>query len=125
LLKVATTWDTAARGGQSVGPTDRVETADQVEVAAAAVPGTPPPSYPSVMREAGIGATLTVQFIVDTTGRAGPPTIVAADVEGEAGEAFLAAIRASLARTRFRPAMIGGRAVRQLVQQQFEFVPLR
>jgi hypothetical protein len=86
------------------------------------MPGTPPPTYPPLMRDAGIGAHFVVQFIVDTTGRASPPTVLATGVDGDAGDAFLAAIRATLTHTRFRPAMIGGRPVRQLVQQQFDFV---
>jgi outer membrane biosynthesis protein TonB len=96
-----------------------------VDAAASALPGTPPPAYPPMMRDAGIGAHLTVQFTVDTTGHADPPTILTADVDGAARDAFLSAIRTSLARTRFRPAMIGTHRVRQLVQQEFEFVPLR
>jgi len=78
-----------------------------------------------MMRDAGIGAHLTVQFTVDTTGHADPATILTADVDGAARDAFLSAIRTSLAHTRFRPAMIGTHRVPQRVQQEFEFVPLR
>jgi hypothetical protein len=77
------------------------------------------------MRNAGITAHVTVQFIVDTTGRAGPPTVMTADVDGEARGAFLSAIARSLEHTRFHPATIAGRPVRQLVQQQFDFLQLR
>jgi hypothetical protein len=78
-----------------------------------------------MMRDAGIGAHLTVQFTVDTTGHAGPPTILTADVDGAALDAFLSTIRTSLAHTRFHPAMIGAHPVPQRVQQEFAFVPLR
>jgi hypothetical protein len=120
-----TTWQPGSHGSQLAASADQPATAEAVDVAAAAIPGSPPPTYPPRMRNAGIGASLTVQFIVDTTGHAGPPSVLAATVDGDASDAFLSAIRASLARTRFRPATIGGHPVRQLVQQQFDFVPLR
>src|SRR5271170_4606431 len=118
-------WSTGTDRAGPVAASDHPETAGAVDAQASATPGTPPPAYPPLMRDAGIGAHLTVQFIVDTTGHAGPPTVIAADVDGDARDAFLSAIRTSLARTRFRPATIADRRVRQLVQQQFDFVPLR
>jgi hypothetical protein len=120
-----TTWQLRSRGGQPTALANQLATADAVDVTAAVIPGAPPPAYPSMMRDAGIGASLTVQFIVDTAGRAGPPSVLAATVDGDARDAFLSAIQTSLARTRFRPATIRGQPVRQLVQQQFDFVPLR
>jgi outer membrane biosynthesis protein TonB len=118
-----TTWSAGTPQRQpGSGSTDQPETAGAVDVAAVAIPGTPPPTYPTLMREAGISARLTVQFIVDTTGHAGAPTVLAADVGGDTRDAFLSSIVRSLAHTRFRPATIGGRPVRQLVQQEFDFV---
>jgi hypothetical protein len=49
------------------------------------------------MRDAGLTAHVTVQFIVDTSGHAGPPTVLTADVDGQARDAFLSAIARSLA----------------------------
>jgi hypothetical protein len=108
-------------GPASAGPA----TEDMVDVPASAMPGTRPPDYPPTMRDAGITARLTVQFIVDTAGRATPPAILAADVDGAPRDAFLSAIRTALSHTRFHPATIGGRPVAQLVQQEFDFVQLR
>jgi outer membrane biosynthesis protein TonB len=96
-----------------------------VDVQAAPVPGAPPPAYPQRMRNAGIEAHLTVQFVVDTTGHAGPATVLNADVDGDASQSFLEAIQESLTHTRYHPATINGHPVRQLVQQQFVFLQLR
>jgi hypothetical protein len=123
----ATSLVTGPRGSGGEGPAGPASpaTEDMVDVPARPLPGTPPPDYPPTMRDAGITAHLTVQFIVDTSGRATPPTVLSADVDGAPRAAFLSAIRTSLAHTHFRPATIGGRAVRQLVQQEFDFVQLR
>jgi hypothetical protein len=114
----------AGGGARPMGPAGAA-TEDMVDVPASPLPGTPPPDYPPTMRDAGIVAHLAVQFIVDTSGRATPPTVLSADVDGAPRAAFLSAIRTSLAHTHFRPATIGGHAVRQLVQQEFDFVQLR
>lgn len=112
-------------GGAGPAGSAGLATEDMVDVPASALPGTPPPEYPSAMRDAGIAAHLTVQFIVDTSGRATPATVLSADVDGAPRATFLAAIRANLSQTHFRPATIGGHAVPQLVQQEFDFVQLR
>lgn len=122
-VKVDTTWDATA--GPRTNGDPSVVSEDMVDVPAAPVPGAAPPDYPPTMRDAGITAHLTVQFIVDTTGRASAPTVLTSDVDGDARTAFLAAIAKALAHTRFHPATIAGRPVRQLVQQQFDFVQLR
>ena len=120
----ATSLVTGPRGSGGEGPAGPA-TEDMVDVPASPLPGTPPPDYPPTMRDAGIVAHLAVQFIVDTSGRATPPTVLSADVDGAPRAAFLSAIRTSLTHTRFHPATIGGHAVRQLVQQEFDFVQLR
>jgi TonB family protein len=76
------------------------------------------PAYPPELQQAGIEGAATMRFIVDTTGSADSTTIqeVAATHPG-----FAASVRAALPRMHFRPAELGSRRVRQLVEQQFKF----
>jgi len=76
------------------------------------------PQYPSGLRAADIEGTVAAEFVVRESGRAdvGSLRIITAT-----NDAFVESIRQALPRMRFRPATIGGRAVAQLVQQQFVF----
>ena len=76
------------------------------------------PEYPSGLRAAGIEGTVAAEFVVRESGRADVSSL---RIITATNDAFVESIRRALPRMRFRPATIGGRAVAQLVQQQFVF----
>ena len=78
--------------------------------------GSATPQYPETLRSAGIEGEVDAQFVVDTTGRA-----MSLEIKKSTNDLFAAAVRAALPRMRFYPAEIGGKKVRQLVQQPFTF----
>jgi periplasmic protein TonB len=90
----------------------------QVEKPVVAAPGSGQPSYPDMLRSAGVEGEVLAQFIVDTTGRAEPGSF---KVLKTSHELFAQAVKNALPRMRFLPAEIGGRKVKQLVQQPFNF----
>lgn len=90
----------------------------QVEEAAFPSGGNPTPEYPNSMRELGMTGRVVVQFVVGANGRVEPGSI---KIMESTNSAFAAAVREVLPRHRFSPAKIGGKAVRQIVQQPFIF----
>jgi protein TonB len=90
----------------------------QVEKPVVMAPGTTGPAYPDMLRSAGIEGTVLAQFVVDTTGRAEMSTIKALKSDNAL---FETAVKNALQRMRFLPAEVGGRKVKQLVQQPFQF----
>ena len=101
-----------------------------IEKPAVPVPGRGP-RYPAASIEAGAGARVRLDFVVDTTGRIRLETIREqwdSKVPRQRGalarhyDAFRAAVITSMPNLRFRPAEIAGCKVPQLVQQPFEFM---
>lgn len=90
----------------------------QVEKPAAMAPGSPGMQYPEMLRSAQVEGTVLASFVVDTTGRADMGTF---KVLKSDHELFTNAVRNALPRIRYLPAEIGGRKVKQLVQQPFVF----
>ncbi len=90
----------------------------QVEKPVVAAPGSAGPAYPDMLRSAGIEGQVLAQFVVDTTGRADMGTFKALKSDNDL---FTTAVKNALARMRFLPAEVGGRKVKQLVQQPFQF----
>ena len=82
-----------------------------------ALPGTSP-RYPSLLQSAGVEGDVRAQFVVDTLGRVEPGSV---RILESAHENFSQAVRDALVRARFVPAEAGGRKVRQLVEQPFNF----
>ncbi len=76
------------------------------------------PEYPPEMLAKGIEGSVLVTFIVDTTGRPDTATFMALETTNPA---FTAAVRTALPKMKFRPAMMAGVRVRQLVEQRFGF----
>jgi periplasmic protein TonB len=76
------------------------------------------PRYPDILRQAGVEGEVLAQFVVDTTGRAEMGQF---KVLRTSHDLFSAAVKAALPSMRFIPAEVGGRKVRQLVQQPFSF----
>lgn len=109
-----------ARGvvGGTAPVTDQPYMDFQVEQAVSAMPGSPTPTYPEVLRASGVEGTVMVQFVVDTSGKAERPSF---KILSSTNDLFSASVRAALPRMRFYPAQIAGRKVKQLVQQPFQF----
>jgi hypothetical protein len=93
---------------------------------AATVPGTLRLRYPETSLYAGYEGNATMQFVVGVDGRAESRTIRdlwPTDVPRLAGRdldaytAFVAAARAAIVNARYRPAVVAGCTVRQLVEQ--------
>jgi periplasmic protein TonB len=80
------------------------------------------PDFPASLRERGVSGRVSVQFVVDTLGRAemsGLRVVEATDPR------FAQSVRAVLGRYRFSPGEVGGRKVRTLVQLPFDFTLVR
>jgi protein TonB len=105
-------------GGKAVVQTDQPYFDFQVEKPVVPAPGTAGPSYPDMLRSAGIEGTVLAQFVVDTTGRAEMNTF---KVLKSDNDLFSTSVKNYLGRARFLPAEVGGRKVKQLVQQPFQF----
>jgi protein TonB len=90
----------------------------QVEMRARLDSRSPTPPYPETLRGAGIEGEVDAQFVVDTSGKA---DVASFRIVQSTNELFSASVRSTLPRMRFLPAEIGGRKVRQLVEQPFSF----
>ncbi len=90
----------------------------QVEKQVEMAPGNQPPHYPDVLRSANLEGEVLAQFVVDTNGRADMSTFKALKTTHDL---FVQAVRNSLRDYRFYAAEIGGKKVKQLVQQSFQF----
>ncbi|HEU4565172.1 MAG TPA: energy transducer TonB [Gemmatimonadaceae bacterium] len=106
------------RGGQG-GPGDGAPLASEyADTPAEPLRDNPRPRYPDLLRAAGVGGSVVVRFVVDSTGRVERGSLV---VESSDHELLEREVRAVLPRLRFRPAMVNGRRVRVLAQQRFTF----
>jgi len=104
-------------GVGSGGDGKRAYEVSEVETAVTAI-GNTIPEYPSSLRASGIEGKVTAEFVVNKLGRADAASLRTVYATNDA---FVESIRRALPRMRFRPARLGGRAVAQLVQQQFVF----
>lgn len=84
------------------------------------VAGSVVPRYPPALKSAGIGGTVSLQFIVDTSGRVEAASI---QVLQSTQKMFEAAAREAVAKELFRPGKMHGQAVRVLVSQKLNFNP--
>jgi TonB family protein len=76
------------------------------------------PVYPSELAALGTEGQVQVTFVVDATGRVDTGTI---RVLSSDDPRFTESVITALSEMRFRPAKKGGRTVRQLVEQRFNF----
>lgn len=90
----------------------------QVEQPVTAAQGSGAPSYPSILKEAGVEGEVDVSYVVDTTGVADPGTL---KIVKSTHALFTQSVAAALPSMRFTPALIGGRKVKQVVMQPFVF----
>ena len=113
---------TGVEGGLANGaaPADsQVYTGASVEEAPALL--SPPPAYPELLRRAGIAGRVLLQAIVDTAGRVEPKSV---KILESPSPAFDLPIKRWALVARFRPARLGGRAVRVLVNLPVDFSAL-
>ncbi|MEK7239674.1 MAG: energy transducer TonB [Gemmatimonadota bacterium] len=114
------------QGGKASGivggivPTDQTQTyfEFQVEKPVVSAPGSSAPRYPEILKSAGVEGEVLAQFVVDTTGRAESGSF---KVLKTSHELFALAVKNALPGMRFLPAEVGGKKVKQLVQQPFVF----
>jgi protein TonB len=78
----------------------------------------PQPQYPDLLRQAGIQGRVIVQAIIDTSGRAEPPSV---KVIQSPNPGFDQPAKNYVLRALFRPARVHGRAVRVLVNLPIDF----
>jgi protein TonB len=90
----------------------------QVEKPVVPAPGSTSPRYPDMLRQAGVEGEVLAQFVVDTTGRAEAGSL---KILKQSHDLFVQSVRNALPNMRFIPAEVGGRKVKQLVQQPFTF----
>jgi protein TonB len=112
-------------GGISKGAEKKEERKDdqpyfefQVEKPVVPAPGSTQPRYPDILRQAGVEGEVLAQFVVDTSGKAEAGSF---KVLKTSHELFAQAVRSALPGMRFIPAEVGGKKVKQLVQQPFTF----
>lgn len=99
-------------------PSDRIGPYAVGEVESPAAPlSKAAPEYPARARSLGSHGTVTARFVVGADGRVEDDI----DIVHSTGPDFTSAVREFLRRTRYRAARVGGRSVRQLVEQRFVF----
>ncbi len=83
-----------------------------------ALPGSPQPRYPDILKQAGVEGGVFVAFVVNADGTVDTSTV---KFLRSTHQLFANSVRAALPEMRFVPAVVDGRAVRQLVQEPFIF----
>ena len=76
------------------------------------------PSYPEMLRTAGVTGRVVAEFIVDSTGRVRPGSLVIVEATHEL---FATSVRRTVPSFRFTPARVQRRPVAQRVRVPFEF----
>lgn len=105
-------------GGTPTVNTDQPYFEFQVEKQVQQIPGTGNLRYPDMLRSANVEGEVLAQFVVDENGRFEPGTF---KVIKSSHDLFTQAVKNALPNMRFYAAEIGGRKVKQLVQQPFTF----
>lgn len=105
-------------GGTGPVNTDQPYFEFQVEKQVQQIPGTGNLRYPDMLRAANVEGEVLAQFVVDANGRYEEGTF---KVLKSSHEAFTQAVRNALPNMRFYAAEVGGKKVKQLVQQPFTF----
>jgi len=104
--------------GGTAKPTNEPYFEYQVEKPVSQILGTGTPRYPDALRSSGVEGEVQAQFVVNEEGRAEGGSF---KVLKATNELFASAVRAALPQMRFYAAEVGGKHVRQLVQQSFQF----
>lgn len=99
-------------------PGDNALTVLEVDSAIARDPTSAAPEYPPFLLRQGVEGSAAVRFVVDSTGLVDTLTY---RVVRATHPDFAVAVRRALPYMHFRPAIQGGRRVRQLAEQTFSF----
>lgn len=99
-------------------PADAAYFEFQVEQPVTPATGTATPRYPELLRKAGIQGEVLAQFVVGPDGLA---DVGSFKVLKSSHKLLTEAVRNALPEMRFNPALVGGKAVHQLVQEPFTF----
>jgi TonB family protein len=103
-------------------PSDGVYTEEMVERSVRPRHGNPTPRYPSALQQMEIEGDFVVKFVVDTSGSVMDDRI---EFPSSMHRLFADAVRSALRKSRYFPATFAGRAVPQLVVQEFRFTMRR
>lgn len=76
------------------------------------------PVYPAALIEQRLEGSVQARYVIDTTGRADATSV---EILHTTHPAFAEAVREAIPLMRFSPAMVAGRHVRQMVEQDFTF----
>lgn len=101
--------------GEAFGPADVDESVQQVLLEM-----TPLPEYPDSLLQHGIGGSVLVEFVVDSTGRVRRDSF---GVIATTHALLVDPVRAAVATYRYLPAQRAGRPVAQVVMLPFQFLP--
>jgi TonB family protein len=112
-----------APGLRGLGVSDATSMAAELLTAAAVddpvgIIQQPDPRYPAALAQAQVTGHVELAYVVDTVGRVEPGSL---RTLMSTHPAFEAAVQESVLASRYRPARLRGRAVRQLVRQTFNF----
>lgn len=114
----------AGKEDQTQAPAIALESPDSVysildvEESATRSEGSAAPAYPLQLMKEGKEGGVFIRFVVDSTGRADSSTI---EIVRASHPLFALSVRQAVPQMMFSPASMGGRHVRQAVEQNFEF----
>ena len=91
---------------------------DEVEKVARVLGTQKQPRYPEILRQQKLEGSVLASYVVGTDGRVEAESFRAID---GSHPLFEVAVKQALLGTRFRPAEVGGKKVRQLIEQRFVF----
>lgn len=97
-----------------------VYTSDQVDSPAQLAQGSPAPVYPDSLWRARIAGRVVAEFVVDSAGLVEPESL---RIVSATQPYFASAVTAALREAVFRPAVLAGKPVRQIVLLPFVFAP--
>src|SRR5205085_4047898 len=111
---------TGVEGGVATGivPTGNEVFMEAIVEEKPAVLSGPVPVYPELLKQAQITGRVLVQAIVDTLGRAEPPSV---KVLQSPNPGFDQSAKSYVTKALFRPARVHGRAVRVVIQIPVDF----
>ena len=104
--------------GNDMAPTGNEVFMEAIVEEKPAVLSGPTLQYPELLRQAQIQGRVLVQAIIDTLGRAEPPSV---KVLQSPNPGFDQSAKSYVAKALFRPARVHGRAVRVLIQIPIDF----
>jgi len=112
--------DSTAAAGSALPPVvgDSILTEIEVDSTVQRYPWSAAPQYPPELLSANIQGSVSVTYVVDTTGFADSSSL---QVVEATHPAFVESVRKAIPGMRFRPALLSGYKVRQLVAQTFSF----